>query len=59
MNFQCIDDVKGGIVLYTGIDSTRTPAPSLNSSREKIESNLLVYQNWVANEEFSPHLDNL
>ncbi len=39
MNFQCIDDVKGGIVFYIGIDSTQSPAPSLNRSREKFESN--------------------
>ena len=40
MNFQCIDDVKGGIVLCIGLDRfDLNPGRSLNSSREKIESN--------------------
>ena len=39
MNFQFIDDVKRGIVLCIGIDSTQAPAPSLNLPREKFESN--------------------
>ena len=39
MNFQCIDDFKSVIVLKLGIDSPQNPAPLLNSSRQKLESN--------------------
>ena len=37
MNFQCMNDVKGDLVICIGIYLTQTPAPSLNSSREKFE----------------------
>ena len=29
MNFQCSDDLKGGVVFYLGIDSSRSPAVTL------------------------------
>ena len=39
MNFQCSDDLKGGVVFYLGIDSSRSPAHLLNSFCQKLESN--------------------
>ena len=40
MNFQCIDDLKGPVVvLKLSIDSPQSPPPLLNSSRQKVESN--------------------
>ena len=58
MDFQCIDDLKGGRVLCLGIESPQNPAHLLSSSRKKLESNLLIYEKCFASQ-FSPHLDNL
>ena len=40
---QCIDDSESGEVLELRIDSSQTPAPWLNSFRQKVESDLLIY----------------
>ena len=34
MNYQCSDDLKGGVVFYLGIDSQRNPAPFITSHYE-------------------------
>jgi len=39
MNFQCSDDLKGGVVFYLDMDSSRGPAHLLNSFGQKLESN--------------------
>ena len=59
MDFECMDDFKGGRVMCLGIDSPQNPAHLPIPSRKKLESNLLIYQKCFANKQFSPHLDNL
>ena len=43
MGFQYIRHLKSGVVQYLGIDWSQTPARLIRSSRQKVESNQLIY----------------
>ena len=45
-------------MFYLDIDLRWHPAPFISSSRQKYESNQLIYQKCVVNKVFFPHLDN-
>ena len=59
MDFKYIDALESGVVLYLGIDSPRSPTHSKSRSRQKVESNQLIYEKCVVKEVFFQHLDDL
>ena len=59
MDFKCIHHLNCGVGVYLGTYWSPTPAHLRISSRQKVESNKLIYQKRVANKVLFPHLDNV